>query len=118
MSVGSSGVITSGLLRLLLHPALGAVPLVLQAADLSVQLGEELDVLAELDHLLLQVRVGLARLLHLPLQPHLLLLQPLQLLLQGLHLLVVVPPQDLQVVLCDPGEEKRSVKRLDWSRAG
>lgn len=100
-------VCTSGLFRLLLHLALGAVPLVLQAVDLSVQLGDELDVLAELDDLLLQVGVRLARILHLPLQPHLLLLQPLQLLLQGLHLLLMVVPLDFDVVLCDPGEQNR-----------
>lgn len=96
---------TSGLFRLLLRFALCTVLLVLQAVDLSVQLGNELDVLAELDHLPLQVSVGLARLLHLLLQAQLLLPQLLQLLLQRLHLLVMVLPQDLHVVLCDPGQQ-------------
>ena len=83
------------------HLPVHAVPLILEVVEVSAQLGDDLDMFAELDDLLLQVRVRPHVLLYLPLQTDSLLLQSLYLLFQGFHLLLVVLSLDLNVVLCD-----------------
>lgn len=103
------------LFRLLPHLSVRAVPLILQVVQIPAQLGNDLDVLGELDDLFLKVRGHLRPLLQLPLQAGSLLFQPLYLLFQIFHLFLVVLPLDLNVVLRD-SEKKEVAKRQDKLR--
>lgn len=95
---------TSCLFRLLFHLPVQVVSLILEVVDLSAQLWDQFDVFAELEDLFLEVSVYLSPLLHLSLQPNLILLQSPYFLFQSVLLSFMVLPQDFNIVFCNSEE--------------